>query len=232
MNFPKIPNTELYLAGGCVRDLLLGKQPKDRDFVVITTMSFKELVSTIEKIPSAKIFLAKPEFMTIRCLIDGEAIDLVYPRKEGGYEDFRHPTSVVKADSLREDALRRDFTINAMYMTDGGNVIDFYNGLEHLEYKAICCVGNAEERFREDALRILRAVRFEAQLGFIIAPETEKAMRMSAKNLEHISSDRIREELNKALKMNAPNTLEWVKQLKLYSLLEDKGLHFELTSKQ
>ena len=119
--FPVIPETELFLAGGCVRDSLRGVEPKDRDFVAVTNFSFEEFVEAVGTV--GKVFVAKPEFLTVRALIDGEPIDFAFPRAESDYRDFRHPTNVERVATLEADASRRDFTINAMFMDSEGKTI-------------------------------------------------------------------------------------------------------------
>lgn len=230
--FPKIPNAELYLCGGCVRDTLLGKEPKDRDFVVLTTQTFDELTKTIEGLPNAKVFLAKPEFYTIRCLIDGEPIDIAFPRAEDTYTDNRHPDNVKRVNSLLEDARRRDFTINSMYMSENGDVIDYFDGATDLMNRRIRAVEDPNERFKEDALRILRAIRFSIVLKFDIACNTHSAIIDHKESLSVISTERIREELNKCLLSNPESTFKLLKEYRLFELLESKGLTFETTMKE
>lgn len=231
--FPNIPGCELYLAGGCVRDTLLGKQPKDRDFVVITKLAFSELVKVISEMPNCKVFLAKPEFLTIRCTINNEVIDLVYPRKDGNYSDNRRPDNVECIGTIEEDSNRRDFTINAMYMDSTGKVFDFHNGLSDLKDKIIRTVGNPLDRFEEDYLRILRAARFSITLGFNIEEDTYDAMTgLAIVFLENVCMERIKDELNKALKHNPGETFWILSDLMIFELLTTKGLSFELTNKR
>lgn len=230
--FPKILGAELYLCGGNVRDTLLGKEPKDRDFVIITSMTFDETIKAIETIPNAKIFLAKPEFLTIRCLIEGEPIDIAFPRSDGTYSDNRRPDSVSLVGSLKEDASRRDFTINSMYMREDGTIIDYFDGRTDLELGSIRCVNNADERFKEDALRMLRALRFSLKLDFVIDYDTAKAIRANTKLLYNISGERIKDELNKCLLIDAQSTVLYMTQYGLYDIVKHKGLTFELTNRE
>ena len=118
-------------------------------------------------------------------------------RIDGKYEDNRHPSKVQFTRSLSEDLLRRDFTINAMAYNEQDGLVDLFHGMEDLKKGVIRCVGNAEARFSEDALRILRAIRFSAQLGFEIEKETRQAIRKLAPNLSYISAERIQTELVK-----------------------------------
>jgi tRNA nucleotidyltransferase (CCA-adding enzyme) len=226
--FPVIPNCKLYLAGGYVRDYLLGKEPEDRDFVVLTEMSFEELVLQIEKI--GKIFQIKPEFLTIRCIINDEIIDLVMPREESDYADGRHPNNVKRVNSLKEDSARRDFTINSMYMEEDGHIIDYWNGQDDLKNHNLKCVGNPEDRFKEDYLRILRGLRFLIKYNLHITNDLFFIMRELSYNLKNISMERIREEINKMLKLDTNWTFELLNELNIFGILKDKGLHFELSS--
>lgn len=226
--FPKIPNCELVLCGGCVRDYLLGLPMKDRDFVVITKMSFDELCSEIEKI--GKIFVKEPDFLTIRCLIDNEAIDIAFPRGESGYRDGRHPDNVIKVGTLKEDASRRDFTINSMFMDKTGKIIDYFGGQEDLKKQIIRTVGDPGERFSEDYLRICRAIRFSAKLNFHIESDTRVAMVVEAHNLKKISFERIKDELNGAFKYKPYYTFKIIDTLDVWDILKDMGLNFQLTS--
>lgn len=230
-NKVNISNCELYLCGGKVRDHLLGRENKDDDYVVVTDLKYDELICQLEN-DGVKIFLATPEFFTIRCLINNKPIDLVYPRKEGGYSDGRHPDYVEQVKTLKEDSLRRDFTINAMYMDQNGNLIDYHNGVEDLKNKLIRTTNTPEITFSEDYLRILRAIRFSCQLGFNIAKYTENVMVERANGLRVISGERIREELNKSLTANPMKTMYWIDKLDIWDILEEKGLRFELTSKK
>lgn len=231
-SFPHIQNAELFLAGGAVRDTLLGKEPKDRDFVILTDMTFDETVKAIESNPRAKVFLAKPEFFTIRCMIDNEPIDIAFPRDENSYTDGRHPDNVKRVDTLLEDAKRRDFTINAMYMRENGEIIDYFNGQTDLKNEFIQCVGDANQRFSEDALRIFRAIRFSVVLGFDISYTVKQAIWKNKDLLNAISAERMREEINKCLLKDPARTFELLDKYWLFDILEAKGLTFELTMKE
>ena len=128
-------------------------------------------------------------------------------RVDGEYEDGRHPKEVTFTASLEEDLKRRDFTINAMAYNPSGGLVDLFGGLEDIDRKIIRCVGDPLERFTEDALRIMRAVRFSAQLGFSIEEETRKALKVLAPNLKHVSAERIQVELVKLLMSPHPDYL-------------------------
>ena len=228
--FPEIRNCELYLCGGAVRDYLLGVPNKDEDYVVMTDLTYGELVNQLES-DGIKIFKKDPEFFTIRCFIENRPIDLVYPRKEGGYSDGRHPDSVERVLTLAEDAVRRDFTINAMYMNKDFKILDFYQGQKDLDSRVIKTVSNPRVTFEDDYLRILRAVRFSCQLNFNIDLKTQDAMEEFSSRLATTSMERIKDELNKSLRYNEKRTLSWIDILRIHPVLNHKGLRFELTNK-
>lgn len=192
---------EAYAVGGCVRDSFLGREPQDWD---ITTSAAP--LQTKELFP--KSFDTGIEHGTITVLVGGEGFEVTTYRIDGEYEDNRHPKEVEFTRSLSEDLLRRDFTINAMAYNDQDGLVDIFGGMEDLEGKMIRCVGNAHDRFGEDALRILRAVRFSAQLGFDIEPDTRQAARDLAGNLKDISAERIQGELIKLLTSDHPEMIK------------------------
>jgi tRNA nucleotidyltransferase/poly(A) polymerase len=232
----EIPSVEFYLVGGSVRDMLLGRKSKDRDYVVITDLTFDELSAAMLQ-AGATIFVSKPEFLTLRVRYAGEVFDVAYLRVDGDYRDGRRPSGVTPAQSLEQDAKRRDFTINAMYLDARGEIIDFFGGQRDLEMKTIRAVGEPRERFAEDYLRILRAVRFAATLGFQIEPATYRAMSLQAQGLETVSADRMREELNRALLADPRATLWMLQDLPIkprgfFGLMAAKGLTFEVTLRE
>lgn len=233
MTFPEIPNCELYLVGGTVRDLLLGRDNKDEDYVVLTKLSFQELVDTINNMPNSEVFLAKEEFATIRAKVNGKIIDVTYPRTDGVYSDGRRPDSVEITDDLELDASRRDFTINALYQDKNGEIIDFFDGKKDIERKAIRCINNPDDRFSEDYLRILRAIRLACQLKFGIHKDTLASMIKNApKIFETVSEERIREELNKAFKASPFFSIELLEHLSIIEDIQAMGLTFQVTSKK
>jgi len=225
----KLKNTKLYLVGGSCRDMILKKEPKDKDYVAITSLSFEELCNEVKKV--GIIFQAKKEFLTIRCKLNGEVIDIALPRKEDGYDDNRHPKNVERVDTLKEDASRRDFTMNTLYWNEEEGFIDNFKGKESIANKLIKCVGEPNKRFEEDYLRMLRAVRFSCQLGFAIDGWTYASMKMLAFHLVEVQTDRIRQELNKSLSADAKKTMWYLNDLKLFRIIKKKGLTFECTSK-
>lgn len=191
---------EAYAVGGCVRDSILGRVPDDWDITTSATpLETKALFS--------RTFDTGIEHGTITVLIDKDAFEVTTYRVDGKYEDNRHPSEVTFTRSLKEDLLRRDFTINAMAYNDEEGLVDIFGGMEDLQNKIIRCVGNAKARFGEDALRILRAVRFAAQLGFEIELETQNGITELAPTLANISAERIQVELIKMLISPNPEML-------------------------
>lgn len=197
---------EAYAVGGCVRDSILGRVPDDWDITTSATpMETKALF--------ARTFDTGIEHGTITVLIDKDAFEVTTYRVDGKYEDSRHPSEVTFTRSLKEDLLRRDFTINAMAYNDTEGLVDIFGGMEDLKDKTIRCVGNARARFGEDALRILRAVRFAAQLGFEIDEETKDGITELAPTLANISAERIQVELIKMLTSPNPGMLRTAYEL-------------------
>ena len=191
---------EAYAVGGCVRDALLKRVPQDWD---ITTSALPEEVKKL----FPRTVDTGIEHGTVTIMRGQEGYEVTTYRIDGKYEDCRHPDSVTFTRSLKEDLLRRDFTINAMAYNESTGLVDLFGGIEDLQAGIIRAVGNSTERFSEDALRILRAVRFAAQLGFTIEPGTKAAMKALSRNLRVVSAERIREELTKLLASKHPEEL-------------------------
>lgn len=185
-------NFEAYAVGGCVRDSILGREPNDWD--ITTSASPEEVKALFRRTIDTGI-----EHGTVTIMIDKVGYEVTTYRIDGKYEDGRHPTEVTFTSNLKEDLLRRDFTINAMAYNDTDGLVDIFGGLEDIERKVIRCVGDPRARFTEDALRLMRAVRFAAQLGYTIEEETREAMKEIAGNLTKISAERIQVELVKTL---------------------------------
>ena len=183
---------EAYAVGGCVRDSILARRPEDWD---ITTSARPEEIKRIFR----RTVDTGIEHGTVTVLLGKDSYEVTTYRVDGTYEDGRHPKEVHFTTSLEEDLRRRDFTINAMAYNDEVRLVDIFGGMQDLNHHLIRCVGDPGERFSEDALRILRAVRFSAQLDFPIEPETAEAVREMAPNLQKISAERIRAELVKLL---------------------------------
>ncbi len=186
---------EAYIVGGCVRDCLLDNVPKDWD---VTTSALPEQTEQAAAAAGLKTFRTGIKHGTISVLSEGVTVECTTYRVDGDYKDSRHPESVKFTPNLREDLARRDFTVNAMAATpsaDGWEIIDPFDGRADLQAGIIRCVGNPIKRFGEDALRILRGVRFAVRLGFAIEDKTANAMYASAGGLKNISRERVREEL-------------------------------------
>lgn len=210
--FRKIPSTvfsfvaefekngfECYPVGGAVRDLLLGKRPTDFDF---TTNARPEAVMKLFRcvIPTGI------KHGTVTVLYKSHSFEVTSFRSEESYSDGRHPDRVFFDCTLAEDLKRRDFTINALALDIAGKkIIDLFDGRSDLKNKRIRCIGNPEERFHEDALRLLRAARFASRLSFSIEEKTSEAMKRMAPSVSRISAERIREEIMKIITSPKPS---------------------------
>lgn len=206
-------NFEAFMVGGCVRDILLGNLPKDYD---ITTSAKPEItISLFDKtIPTGL------KHGTVTVLISNEPYEVTTYRTEGNYIDNRRPSSVDFVTDIKEDLSRRDFTINALAYNEKVGLIDYFNGTDDIKNKIIRCVGNADKRFKEDALRMLRAVRFSCQLNFDIEENTYNAIKNNYKLIKNISSERIRDELCKILISENPSKgLEILRDTKLLEII-------------
>lgn len=199
---------EGYAVGGCVRDMLIGRIPQDWD---ITTSAKPEQVKAL----FSHTIDTGIEHGTVTVMLDHEGYEVTTYRIDGEYEDARHPKEVTFTANLVEDLKRRDFTINAMAYNETAGLIDVFDGSGDLERRVIRCVGNPTERFTEDALRMLRAVRFAGQLGFTIAPETKDGVRMLAPSIQKVSAERIQTELVKLLISDHPEELKTAYELGL-----------------
>ncbi len=191
---------EAYAVGGCVRDSLLGRTPNDWD--ITTSATPLEIKSVFRRTVDTGI-----KHGTVTVLLGKDSYEITTFRIDGEYSDHRRPDGVTFTRELSEDLMRRDFTINAMAYSDETGVVDLYGGTEDLENKVIRCVGNPDERFDEDALRIMRAVRFAAQLGFSIDDATRDAAERHALDLRNVSAERIETELTKLLVSAHPEKL-------------------------
>lgn len=183
---------EGYAVGGCVRDSLLGRVPNDWD--ITTSASPMQVKSLFSRTVDTGI-----QHGTVTIMMGKEGYEVTTYRLDGEYEDSRHPKEVTFTSSLTEDLRRRDFTINAMAYNDSQGLVDVFGGREDMENGVIRCVGEPDDRFEEDALRIMRAVRFSAQLGFAVEEKTAAAIRKLAGNLAFISAERIQTELVKLI---------------------------------
>lgn len=191
---------EAYAVGGCVRDSIMGREPDDWDITTDASPEqvkklFRRTVDTGIKHGTVTVMLGKTGYEVTTYRIDGE------------YEDNRHPKQVMFTKSLEEDLRRRDFTVNAMAYHPKEGLVDLFDGMGDMERRCIRCVGDPRERFSEDALRIMRGVRFSAQFGYAIEGETKRAAGNLSGNLEKISAERIRVELVKLLVSPNPDYL-------------------------
>ena len=184
---------EAWCVGGCVRDLLLGREPDDWD---VTSSALPEETMAVfgsRAIPTGL------QHGTVTVKSGGWAVEVTTYRHDGSYSDHRHPDQVTFTRSLEEDLARRDFTVNAMAMDEAGDIRDPFGGREDLERKTIRCVGEPSRRFEEDALRILRGLRFASVLDFAVDTATGAAMERKAGLLREVAAERIRVELEKLL---------------------------------
>lgn len=209
---------EAYAVGGCVRDSILGRAPDDWD---ITTSALPEHTKSLFR----RTVDTGIKHGTVTVMIDRTGYEVTTYRVDGKYTDSRHPDSVSFTRSLSEDLKRRDFTINAMAYNDAVGLVDLFDGVGDLDRHIIRCVGTPAERFSEDALRILRAVRFSAQLGFEIDTATSLAAAELAHTLVNISAERIHAELDKLIMSPHPDRL-----MTLHSLGLDRFILPELNS--
>lgn len=213
MNKPDLPNDvawilkklnengfEGYIVGGCVRDAIMGIAPHDWDMT--TSATPQEIKSIFNHTVDTGI-----KHGTVTVVLNGENYEITTYRVEGDYKDCRHPSHVSFTRDLHEDLLRRDFTMNAIAYCQSEGYVDIFGGIEDIDRKIIRGVGDASERFREDALRMLRAIRFSVQLDFEIEEKTKEALKENAALIEKISAERIREELTKTITGNALNRL-------------------------
>lgn len=191
---------EAFAVGGCVRDSLLGRTPEDWD---ITTSALPAQVKALFR----RTVDTGIQHGTVTVMIGKTGYEITTYRVDGDYADGRHPDRVYFTPSLREDLKRRDFTINAMAYSPAAGLVDEFDGIGDLRRRVIRCVGDPRERFTEDALRILRAIRFSAQLGFAVEEETAKALAEIAPNLVHVSRERIQVELTKTLLSGHPDKI-------------------------
>jgi len=189
---------EAYAVGGCVRDSLLGRVPYDWD---ITTSALPEQVKSLFR----STVDTGIKHGTVTVIKNGAGYEVTTYRKDGEYKDGRHPESVTFTGTLADDLMRRDFTINAMAYNHEQGLVDLFGGITDLNQKIVRAVGNPDDRFEEDALRIMRAIRFAAQLGFRMDRETYDSIEKHADNLAKVSMERIRVEFEKTLMSNHPD---------------------------
>ena len=187
---------EAYAVGGCVRDSLMGKSPSDWD---ITTSATPEKILEIFELENIRTLPTGLKHGTVSVLLDGGIFECTTFRIDGDYKDSRHPESVIFTDKLELDLSRRDFTVNAMAASEKVGVCDFFGGKKDIQNKVIRCVGEPSLRFSEDALRILRGVRFATVLDFDIEPKTLCAIKDLAHTLSNVSAERKTVEFSKII---------------------------------
>jgi tRNA nucleotidyltransferase (CCA-adding enzyme) len=194
---------EAYLVGGCVRDIMLGRTPKDWD---ITTDAVPQEVIKIFEAEDMRVIPTGEKFGTVTVHLDDEDFEITTYRLEADYSDARRPTAVSFSKDLKEDLSRRDLTINAMAFDPlTGELVDPFGGQEDLEKGLIKAVGRPEERFHEDALRLMRAIRFATRFGFGLDEDTKKAIKRNAERLRYVSAERIKKELDGILLSDKPS---------------------------
>lgn len=198
-----------YLVGGCVRDRLLGRELHDID---IATSARPEETAAL----FARVVPTGLQHGTVTVVEGGRTYEVTTFRQEAGYSDSRHPDAVTFVKDVREDLARRDFTINAMALGADGELVDPFGGRDDLREGVVRCVGDAEERFAEDALRMLRAVRFAAEFGFAIEPATWAGLFERREGLRHVAMERVGVELDKMIGGAGPD--------RALALLRDSGL--------
>ncbi len=184
---------EAFCVGGCVRDAAMGREPYDYD---IATSAKPEQITQIFK--DKKCIFTGIKHGTVTVISSGKPIEVTTYRIDGRYADNRHPQNVVFTDSLTDDLSRRDFTVNAMAY-NGVDFADPFGGIDDIRLKKIRAIGNPDERFNEDGLRVMRAVRFSAQLGFEVEENTAQSIRRNMDLLDHLSAERVFAELRKLL---------------------------------
>lgn len=219
-----------YLSGGSVRDKLLGIKSKTYNYTAVAYLSFRGFIKIVNK--EGKIHKAWPNYLAVKAKLKNKDVNIVMARTDEEYRDGRHPDDVMQTRSLKEDSLRRDFTINAMYMGDNGKIYDFHNGRQHLKEKKIVCIGNPQEKFKEDYTRILRAMRLSSQLNFSIDRSTLIAMGKVAHNIHLIEPNILRNEINKSLEYDSVKTLKMLNHLDIWDVLKSNKLNLFLSTKE
>ncbi len=194
---------EAYAVGGCIRDSILGRIPDDWD--ITTSATPLQVKALFPRTIDTGI-----QHGTVTVMLDREGFEVTTYRIDGKYQDGRHPEEVTFTPNLEEDLKRRDFTINAMAYNEQTGLVDLFGGMDDIKSGIIRCVGDPEARFGEDALRIMRAIRFSAQLGYGIEEKTKEAIRRLAPNLCKISAERIQVELTKLVVSAHPEAMRMI----------------------
>lgn len=202
---------EVFVVGGCVRDLIIGREPKDWDLT--TNAKPEQIQSLFEKT------IYENAFGTVGVCLDDKIIEVTPYRTESTYSDFRHPDEVKFSDKIEDDLNRRDFTMNAIaYNPITDILVDNYNGHSDIKDSVIKCVGEPNDRFKEDALRMLRAIRFACELGFTVSYETMTAITENSALIDKVSRERIHDEFVKII--NSPNPVVGIGMLQKFGLLK------------
>lgn len=205
-----------YMVGGCVRDMIMGRRPHDWD--ICSSALPDELISVF---PRSRPTGIKHGTVTVK--MSGSSAEITTFRSDGEYKDHRRPEAVQFLSGLKGDLERRDFTVNALALSRTGELCDLFGGREDIGNRLIRCVGEPDRRFDEDALRMFRAFRFSAVLGFKIEPDTLAAIRRNAPLSAFLAKERIRDELEKILLSDSPQTISYVIEFGLIGDLADKA---------
>lgn len=211
-----LPERKILIVGGAVRDLMMrpDEEPNDYDFATDATIEEIEEWFSIADIGQSR------DFGIVSVQFDGESFELAQFRTDKEYTNGRHPDGVILNATIEDDAERRDFTINGMYMDADGNITDFHGGMADIQRGRVACIGNALDRFEEDALRILRAVRFAVTYDMYIEGKTANAIKLKAHKLEFLSQERITGEILKMATKGGPKFYKYLKALEELSLMD------------
>ena len=210
---------EAFVVGGSLRDLLLGKEPHDWD---VTTSALPETVASL--FPDRHVIPTGLKHGTVTVVYDGEPVEITTYRIDGEYTDSRRPDGVLFTTSIEDDLSRRDFTVNALAYNENRGLVDLFGGMRDLENKVIRAVGDPEKRFTEDALRIMRAFRFSAQLNFGIDKNTLEAAKKLSPRLKYIARERIGSEFMRLLASQRPEKALSLMGNVIYEILPTDGL--------
>ena len=233
----------MFEVGGCVRDEIMGLPSKDIDYTIVLEPG--DLLDEFEDPFVAmhvnlwelgfKVFVISPEFLTIRARFPKTDVehsnltaDFVLARKESGYTDGRRPDRV-EPGTLIDDLRRRDFTMNAIAKDTDGSLIDPFNGRDDIEDAIIRCVGDPDDRFAEDSLRMLRAIRFSVTKGFVIHPDVTGSIWNHRRELTNVSGERVREELDKMFRHDWLRSFELLREHRMLDIIQDMGVGFKPT---
>lgn len=218
-----------YLVGGCVRDELMGKKPKDIDLVAIGG-SYEELKNDLLENHNAVIFLERPEFLALRCKTPKfGACDIVLARADGFYSNGRKPDSVILAKTIEEDLARRDATCNAIAKDlSTGKYVDPFGGINDITNKTLRAVGNPLERIKEDSLRVFRYIRFNLTLRFQLEPSLQEAILNANHHADfsNVSNERVYEEVRKMFEFDSFLAFEVMRQVPWYRFFVLSRLNF------